>query len=86
MVRHMDLKPRWLIKRIYSISSSRASVRDHLLHAPSADSELAVKQYLRKFLSFLFITALAAGQDLFPGDGMITYEEMARTFYEFFKE
>jgi hypothetical protein len=63
-----------------------ASVRDHLLHAPSADSEPAVKKYLRKFLSSLFIMGRALFQTLFPGDGILTYEEMARTFYEFFKE
>ena len=62
------------------------SVRDHLLRAPSVDNELKVNQYLQNFLSSLFITARLQIQDLFPGNGMMTYEEIVKTFYEFFKE
>ena len=62
------------------------NVRDHLLKAPRADHELKVKFYLRIFLSSLFITASRKLVIQFPGDGMMTYEEMANTFYEFFKE
>jgi hypothetical protein len=63
-------------------------VRVHLLDAPSADREVAVKQHLRKFLSSLFIMVIYQSRELFPfpENGMMAYERMARTCYEFFGE
>src|SRR5260221_9861757 len=66
LVRHMHLERRPLIKQFtpaYPLTD--ASVRKHFRHAPATTEELECKQYLRKFLSSLFVSAGGSFSELF---------------------
>lgn len=61
-------------------------VLDYLLRAPGTNQELLCKVYLRSFLTSLFASAHLQAKEFFPPNTIISYADMAKKFYDFFKD
>jgi hypothetical protein len=62
------------------------AVRDYLLGAPSTELEKECKAYFRSFLCSLFTSAHQLAEQFWPEGSMTSYNIMAETFYDFFRD